>query len=218
MNKTSPQNFIILGPPGSGKGTQAKRLAEKLGEIYFGTGDLMRVEAEKGTPLGLEFKKVMASGKLVSDELVEKFVEQKLNEIDTSKGLVFDGYPRTVAQAEYLDEFLKKKGIGNLKVLNLVVKAESITHRMLKRRICQSCGKIYQDAVGEGLTRCDFCQGNLTPRHDDDPEVVGKRIEVYTSQSAPLIEYFKGHGQLIDIDGEPPIEEVWENIEKVTSS
>src|SRR3990167_9139194 len=129
--------YIILGPPGSGKGTQAKKIAQKLGLVYFGTGDLMREEAQKSTPTGLEFKKVWEEGKggLVSEELVQKFVETKINEINVSNGIVFDGYPRTIAQAEHLEGILKERGMDNLAVVNLVVAPESSIKRMSKRRV-----------------------------------------------------------------------------------
>lgn len=205
-------NFILLGPPGSGKGTQAKRLAQKLGLVYFGTGDLMREEIHKKTALGEEFKKAIAHGKLVNDNLVEKFVDQKLGEIDINKGVVFDGFPRTVFQAEHLEEFFKKNEVDNLKVLNLVVKSDSLVARMQKRRICQNCGKIFQDAVGEGRTTCDSCQGELVLREDDNPVVLAKRIDTYEKQTTPLISYYQKRGQLVNIDGEPTIEEVWEEI------
>lgn len=205
--------YIILGPPGSGKGTQAKKLAQSLGLIYFGTGDLMRKEAEKGTPLGLEFKKIIEQGKLVSDNLVEQFVSQKLEELDMSRGAVFDGYPRTIAQAQYLDQLLGKKGINNPIVFNLVVKPESLIERMQKRRICLKCGRIFQDAASEGQTKCDTCGGGLVLRDDNKPEVLGKRIGVYQEQTALLVEYYQSKGNLVEIDGEPPINEVWREIE-----
>jgi len=205
-------NFIILGPPGSGKGTQAKKLAQKLGLVYFGTGDLMRAEIEKQTALGKEFQKAINQGQLVNDDLVEKFVDQKLSEIDTSRGVVFDGYPRTVLQAEHLAEFLRKKGLDNLQVFNLVVKAKSLIERIQKRRICQNCGKVFQDAAAEGKTECDSCDGRLVLREDDKPEILSKRIETYEKQTAPVIAYYQKQGNLLNIDGEPPIEEVWEEI------
>ena len=179
--------FIILGPPGSGKGTQAKKIAQKLGLVYFGTGDLMREEAQKSTPTGLEFKKVWEEGKdgLVSEELVQKFVETKINEIDVSNGIVFDGYPRTIPQAEHLEGILQEKRIDDLFVVNLVVAPES-----LKRRIDEN-------------------------RVEDEPSVLKKRIEVYEKQTEPLIDYYQKNGELINIDGEPPIEEVWGEIQKV---
>ena len=203
-----------MGPPGSGKGTQAKKVAQELGLVYFGTGDLMRDEIEKGTALGLEFKKVMEEGKLVSDDLVEKFVDQRLNDVGIQKGIVFDGYPRTIGQAQHLERFLKEKGIDNLKVLNLTVKPESLIARMQKRRICQECGKIFRDAVGEGLTECDQCHGQLILRNDDKPEVLRHRIDIYVQQTKPLIDFFQRKGVLTNIDGEPSIEEVWEEIKE----
>lgn len=209
--------YIILGAPGSGKGTQAKRLAQKLGLIYFGTGDLMREEAKKATPLGLEFKKVWDEGKggLVSEELVQKFIGEKIKEINESDGIVFDGYPRTIAQAEHLGRIFKEKGIHDLQVINLVVKADSLIQRTQKRRICASCNKIFRDALAEGLTKCDECGGQLIQREEDMPEVLSKRIDVYEKQTTPLIDYYQKTGKLINIDGEPPIDEVWEEIEKV---
>ncbi len=208
-------NFILLGPPGSGKGTQAKKLAQSLGLTYFGTGDLMREEIRKKTALGEEFSKSIEGGQLVSDDLVEKFVAKKLSEININEGIVFDGYPRTVFQAAHLDIFLKEKNLDNLKILNLRVRPESLIARMHKRRICQKCGKIFRDAVGEGKVTCDSCGGKLILRNDDEPEVLAKRIETYEKQTAPLISYYQKRGQLINIDGEPMIEEVWKEIEKV---
>lgn len=210
----SSKVYIILGPPGSGKGTQAKKLAQSLGSIYFGTGDLMREEIEKESLLGLEFKEIIEKGKLVGDNLVEEFVGQKLEQVDMSRGLVFDGFPRTIAQAKYLEQFLSKKGINHLVVLNLVVKPQSLVERMQKRRICQKCGKIFQDAVSFGLTKCNVCGGKLVLRDDNKPEILGKRIQVYQEQTAPLVGYYKSKGSLIEIDGEPPIEEVWKEIQR----
>lgn len=176
--------YIILGPPGSGKGTQAKKLAQKMGYFYFGTGDLMREEIERGTPLGLEFKKALESGKLVEDDVVAKFVSQKLGELNIPKGIIFDGYPRTIAQAEYLKNILKEKEIDNLKVINLIVSPKSLVQRMLKRSVDEK-------------------------RTDDKPEVIAHRIEVYNKQTKPLLEYYEEQRDLINIDGEPTIEEVW---------
>jgi len=181
--------YIILGPPGSGKGTQAKKLAQKLGYFYFGTGDLMREEIERGTPLGLEFKKALENGKLVKDDVVAKFVGQKLGELNITEGIIFDGYPRTATQAEYLNNILNEKKINNLRVINLVVSSKSLVSRMLKRSIDEK-------------------------RVDDKPEVIAHRIEVYDKQTKPLLEYYKKQGNLINIDGEPTIDKVWEKIKK----
>lgn len=210
------KNIIILGPPGSGKGTQAKKLAQELGLIYFGTGDLMREEAEKNTPIGQEFKKVWerGQGELVKENLVQQFVGQKIEEINISKGIVFDGYPRTVPQAKHLEEILSKEGVGDIKVLNLKVSVWSLVKRMQTRRICEKCDKIFQNPNANGKTFCDVCGGSLIQRAEDKPEVLTKRIEVYEKQTAPLVEYYGKQGKLINIDGEPPIKKVWEEIEE----
>lgn len=182
--------FIILGPPGSGKGTQAKRIAKKLGYFYFGTGDLMREEIDKRTLYGLEFKKAIESGKLVKDDVVAKFVGQKLKDLNITEGIIFDGYPRTITQAEYLNNILEEKEINNLKVINLVTSPKSLVHRMLKRSIEEK-------------------------RVDDKPEVINNRIKVYEKQTKPLLEYYKEQGNLINIDGEPSIDKVWEKTQQI---
>lgn len=212
----SSKAYIILGPPGSGKGTQAKRLAQSLGLIYFGTGDLMREEAEKGTPLGLEFKKIWdeGKGKLIGEDLVQKFVGQKIDELDINRGIVFEGYPRTIPQAQHLDWVLRNKGLDNIKVFNLSVNPESLIKRMSTRRICDKCSNVFQDPRSLKIEKCDNCGGKLIQRIEDNPDVLEKRIEVYNRQTAPVINYYKSRENLIEIDGEPPIEEVWKKIHK----
>lgn len=208
--------FIILGPPGSGKGTQAKKLAQKLSYIHFGTGDLMRKEAEKGTPLGLQFKKVWKKGKgeLVSEDLVQKFVAQKIHELDISKGVVFDGYPRTVSQANHLFRILKEKSIDNLVVFNLVVNTDELIKRLETRRVCQGCKRVFQDPDSLGITDCNDCEGKLIQREEDKSEVIRRRIEIYNKQTAPLIDFYQKTNNLIEINGNPPIKEVWAEIQE----
>ncbi|KKQ74627.1 MAG: Adenylate kinase [Berkelbacteria bacterium GW2011_GWB1_38_5] len=213
------KNYIILGPPGSGKGTQARKLADKLDYVYFGTGDLMRREAELNTALGLEFKKVWdeGKGKLISEELVQKFVAKKVDELEIDHGVVFDGYPRTIAQAEHLEKILSKKHINNVKVINLVVDAKLLVLRMQTRRVCDKCQTVFEDPNKNGITKCDRCGGNLVVRVEDQFAVLTKRIDVYNQQTLPLISFFKNKGTLINVDGNPSIEKVWENIQKVTT-
>lgn len=206
------KNYIFLGPPGSGKGTQAKLLAEKIHAFYFGTGDLMREEAQKDTEFGQKFQAVwdQGEGALVSDEIVEKFVEAKLKGLDFKKSVVFDGFPRTIKQAQLLEKYIKS---DDLVVLNIAVSKESLILRATTRQVCEKCGKIFFQADLSGIKQCDVCGGALEKRQEDAPEVVKKRIEVYESQTAPLIEYYKTKDVLMDIDGEPPIQEVTKEIE-----
>jgi len=199
------QSYIFLGPPASGKGTQAKILAEELGLTYFGTGDLMRQEVKKRTHFGQIFQSVWTAGKggLVDDETVLQFVKNKLDEMDQSHGFVFDGFPRTLDQAK----FLKKELNQDIWVLNVKVSDETIVERSTTRRVCENCEKIYfQPAPNK--KRCDACGGELIHRIEDTPEIVQKRLDVYNRLTQPLIDYYNQENRLINIDGEPNIEEV----------
>lgn len=204
--------IVILGPPGSGKGTQAKFLAENFGYFYFGTGSLMRQEAQKGTELGQKFQAVWDRGKgeLVSEDLVEGLVNRKLQEIDLSRGVIFDGYPRTIKQAENLNQILKISP-KDIIVLNIEVPSEDLMKRMQTRKVCQECGKIFSSR-DENRRTCDVCQGELAQRQEDQPETVKKRLDVYEEQTKPLIDYYQETGGLINIDGKPSIEAVKQEI------
>jgi len=209
-------NYIILGPPGSGKGTQAKKLAEKLGLFYFGTGDLMRKEAEKGTPLGKEFQAVWdkGQGELVSEELTDGFFEEKIRE-NLEKSIVFDGFPRTLSQVRNLEKIYGKLST-KFKVLNIEVSSGDLIQRMQTRRVCSKCGKIFFRPLESGIRQCDVCGGELTQRQEDTPETIKKRIEVYNKETQPVIDYYKEKGILINIDGAPAIsaveKEIWEKV------
>ncbi len=208
-------NYIILGPPGSGKGTQAKKLAEKLGAFYFGAGDLMREEAKKGTEFGEIFQEVWDQGQggLVPPQTVKDFVESKLRGMDLKKQIIFDGFPRTLEQAEILDKYFK---IENLFVINIDVSKKSLIQRATTRRVCEKCGKIFFRADFNGINQCDVCGGNLVQRQEDTEEIVEKRIEVYEQETKPLIGYYKEKNILVNIDGEPPIDavekKIWEKV------
>lgn len=209
-------NYIFLGPPGSGKGTQAKKLAERLKLFYFGTGDLMREEAEKGTDLGKIFKAVWDKGKgqLVDEEIVEKFVESKIQEkAKSEENLVFDGFPRTLKQTKLLEKHIPINK-ETFKVIDIDVSLESLIERMETRRVCESCDKIFFKPEENGVRNCDVCGGKLIRRQEDEPEVIRERIKVYEEATTPLISYYQEKGILINIDGEPPIEEVTEEIKK----
>lgn len=198
------KKIIILGPPGSGKGTQAKILAEKLGYFYFGMGDLMREETKKNTALGQKFQAVwdQGEGKLVREEDTQAFFLKTVKSLEEDQGVIFDGYPRSRVQAEHLKESI---GEEDIVVLNIEVSDQSLIERIGKRKICGRCGQIFLDpSSGE----CHLCQGKLVQRQEDSPEVVKKRLQVYNNETRPLIKYYQEKGKLIEIDGEPKIEEV----------
>jgi len=203
------KDIIILGPPGSGKGTQAKKLAQKLSMFYFGTGDLLRDEKQNNTPIGKEFQEILEKreGGLVPDEFINKFVKEKLQIIDLHKNIIFDGFPRTLSQAEMLEIFFKKQKRDYI-VLNLEVNEENIILRLATRRICSNCGKIYYRPDELGKISCDVCQGKLVHRQEDTPEVIKKRIKIYNQQTLPLIDFYKEKNKIININGNLSIEEV----------
>ena len=212
-NKTLHKNIILMGPPGSGKGTQAKNLAEHFGYYYFGTGDMMRQEAKAGTEYGKIFQKVWnnGQGELVPDEIVEKFVEERFAQADFGQGVIFDGFPRTLKQAEHLERKFSEKG-EDFVVFDIEVSDKSLVDRMATRKVCDSCGKIFFHADQQNIKTCDKCGGNLYRRQEDEPEVVQKRLDIYEHQTKPLIDFFTQQGKLVTIDGEPPIEQVEKEI------
>lgn len=214
------KNVIILGPPGSGKGTQAKKLAEKLNLTYFGTGDLIREEIEKKTKTGKIFESFLKKGELVPDNLVNQLIRDKISGYKDGP-MVFDGFPRTLDQARIIDDVWPGE---EFLVFNIQVSAESLMKRMEKRWICEKCDKIFivenldkQKTLPTGRQDCDVCGGKLIKRTDDNPKVLVERIKVYEKQTAPLIDFYQQKGILVNIDGEPPIPEVeneiWEAIE-----
>lgn len=213
MNKV----IIIFGPPGSGKGTQAEKIVQKYGFSYFGTGDLIREEAGKETEIGQKFREILTDGKgrLVPDELIEQFVTGKLKSIDLNKGVVFDGYPRTINQANSLKNIL----LG-IKPSTLILKVDpsAVINRVLTRRICENCEKIFENPEKQGIVKCDACGGNLIQRTDDNAEVIKSRIDIYEKETAPLIDFYQKEGKIIEIDSNPPIEDVWQEIQQKLES
>ncbi len=202
--------IIMLGFPASGKGTQANILAKRLGYNYFGTGDLLRAEVEKGSELGKTFAKLMDVGELVPDNLTDPLVKKKLGSLKGS-GVILDGYPRNLNQVQVLKQVFPDE---DFLVLNIEVSAEALLKRMQNRRICEKCGKIYTINPGENR-KCDICGGNLIQRADDSPEVLARRITTYEELTSPIIRYYQNKGVLVTINGEPPIPEVTKEIEKV---
>ena len=197
--------IIFLGAPGAGKGTQADRLSVRLGIPTISTGAIIRSAIKDGTKMGLEAKKFIEAGAFVSDEVVIGIVKERLNESDCDKGFILDGFPRSVPQAQALDDM----GVSIDKVISLEVGDEEIVDRMTGRRVCALCGKTYHTIhlppVKEG--ECDACGGPLKVRADDAPDVVRSRLEIYHSTTEPLKAYYRDKGVLCIVDGADSVEE-----------
>ena len=200
-------NIILLGAPGAGKGTQATRISEKYGLPHISTGDIFRDNIKRGTEIGLLAKSYTDKGQLVPDEVTCKIVEGRLAEEDCKGGYLLDGFPRNLFQAQELDKFSKVDA-----VINIEIDLSLLMDRLCGRRVCKSCGESYHVNFLHGKTTCDKCGGELYQRKDDNEETVGNRLKVYTEQTAPLIDYYKGKGVLIDIDGVGAIDEVFARI------
>jgi adenylate kinase len=198
--------IILLGAPGAGKGTQAKRLAEKYDIPHVSTGDIFRANIKNQTPIGIVAKSYIDKGQLVPDEVTVEIVKQRLNEPDCQKGYLLDGFPRNVYQAEELDK------ISNVeKVIDIEVDLNKLLKRITGRRVC-ACGESYHVDFLEGKTECARCGGKLYQRADDNEATVNERLSVYQKQTAPLIDYYKKAGKLVVIDGDKAIDEVFEEI------
>lgn len=205
---------VLLGPPGAGKGTQAVRLVEKYEIPHISTGDIFRKNIKEGTELGKKAQEYMNAGALVPDELVVDLVKDRLQQDDCKNGFLLDGFPRTIFQAEKLDEFLSESNLKMDIVINLKVEKEALIKRLTGRRVCKDCGASYHivniPPKKEGV--CDICGGELIQRKDDNIETVENRINVYEEQTAPLIGYYKEAGSLVDFDGEASLDEVFDAI------
>ena len=205
---------VLLGPPGAGKGTQAVRLVEKYEIPHISTGDIFRKNIKEGTELGKKAQEYMNAGALVPDELVVDLVKDRLQQDDCKNGFLLDGFPRTIFQAEKLDEFLSESNLKMDIVINLKVEKEALIKRLTGRRVCKDCGASYHivniPPKKEGV--CDICGGELIQRKDDNIETVENRINVYEEQTAPLIGSYKEAGSLVDFDGEASLDEVFDAI------
>ncbi|SDC94578.1 adenylate kinase [Ruegeria marina] len=208
---TTPAVLILLGPPGAGKGTQARMLEEKFGLVQLSTGDLLRAAVAAGTPAGQQAKAVMEAGDLVSDEIVIAILRDRLAEPDCARGVILDGFPRTTVQAKALDALLVESGQCINAAISLEVEDAEMVTRISGRYTCAGCGEGYHDTfkkpVQEG--RCDKCGGTeMKRRADDNAETVASRLEAYHAQTAPLIAYYDGHGVLQRIDAMGGIDEI----------
>lgn len=205
-------NIVLLGAPGAGKGTQAANLIEAYGLAHISTGDILRAAVANATPLGLEAKRYMDAGELVPDSVVIGLVKDRLQQPDTEKGFILDGFPRTTAQAEALDAELSALGKEIDSAVAITVDPEVIVGRLTSRRTCRACGRITNAAEGD---TCATCGGELYQRDDDNEATVRNRLSVYATSTAPLIDYYSGRGLLRDIDGDRPVAEVWADVRAV---
>jgi adenylate kinase len=208
--------LVFLGAPGSGKGTQAQRLARHLGIPHISTGDMLRTAVKNETEMGRKAAPIMASGGLVPDEVMIGIIEERLESEDAATGFVLDGFPRTLPQAEQLDQVIAGNGNGELRVLHLSVPDDVIVDRIVARRSCPSCNAIYHLVSSppkrEGV--CDACGAGLETRSDDTEEAVRRRLAAYHRQTVPVVEHYRGQEVLKEIDGNRPVEEVFEQIEQ----
>jgi adenylate kinase len=204
--------LVLVGPPGAGKGTQAQFIASHFAVPKISTGDIFRANVSEGTPLGLEAKKYMDAGDLVPDEVTIGMVKDRLAQDDASEGFLLDGFPRTVHQAEVLDEMLKEQRAALDVVLELVVDDDEVVRRLSGRRTCRRCGHVwhldFDPPAAEG--RCDRCSGELFQRDDDSEDTIRHRLEVYADQTSPLIGYYGDRGILAGVDATGPVEDVTE--------
>jgi adenylate kinase len=193
---------IFLGPPGAGKGTQAKQIAQEYGVPHISTGDMFREHVSRGTPLGLRAKAIMERGELVPDDLVLSMVEERISRLDCANGFILDGFPRTLPQAQRLDEILGRCKVQPL-VVHFAVDQNQLIRRLTGRRTCGICGEIYNiyDHPPKVAGRCDRDGGELVQRPDDREEVIAERLAAYGRQTRPLVDYYRGRGVLRDVDG-----------------
>lgn len=209
--------IILLGPPGAGKGTQAERIVQEHQLAYVSTGDILRNAVKEQTNLGRKAKQYMDQGQLVPDELVVEIVKDRLTDPDCAEGALLDGFPRTVTQADFLEQALPEIGINIDRVVSIEVKEEELIERLTGRRVCSECGASFHLKFKPPKVRnvCDVCGGDLYQRDDDTFETVKERLEVYKKQTEPLIAYYEKKGILSPVDGNQDIDAVFNQINKI---
>ena len=206
--------LIFLGPPGSGKGTQAKRLTAEKSWPQLSTGDMLRANIAQGTELGIAAKKMMDQGNLVPDAVVVGMIRERIKNPDCIKGFILDGFPRTISQAESLDQMLSEKGLRVDRVIEFQILDGELVGRLSGRRTCTSCAAMYHVRTSppkvDGV--CDKCGNPVIQRADDNVEVIEKRLKVYHAQTAPLIQYYSQQGKLVPIDATKAMDQVYSRV------
>jgi adenylate kinase len=211
-------NIILLGPPGAGKGTQAKRLEQRYEIPQLSTGDMLRAAVKSGSELGQQAKRVMDAGELMPDDLMVQMIEQRIRQADCTKGFILDGFPRTTAQAEALDQMLARLGRQLDYVIELKVDEEALVDRITGRYSCADCGAGYHDRYQAPKTEgvCDACGStNFRRREDDNEDTVRSRMQAYRDQTAPILPYYRDKGILKQVDGMADIDEVTRQIQAI---
>ncbi|MBS5451281.1 MAG: adenylate kinase [Coriobacteriia bacterium] len=201
-------NIVLLGAPGAGKGTQAERLVNEFSIPHISTGDILRAAVKEGTPLGVKAKSFMDAGELVPDQLIIDLMQERLSAEDAQRGFILDGFPRTTMQAAALDTALAESGRRIDCALAIEVPASVIVDRLSSRRVCRACG---HTGTAEEAT-CPTCGGEMYQRDDDKPETIQNRLDVYAKSTAPLIDYYAGAGVLARIDGNRPVDVVYDDV------
>jgi adenylate kinase len=210
--------LILLGPPGAGKGTQAKRLEESRGLKQLSTGDMLRAAGDSGSELGQKAKRLMDAGKLVPDDVMIGMIDERLNQPDTTNGFILDGFPRTVPQAEALDQMLAHRGEKLDAVIEMTVDDEALVERIAYRFSCANCGAVYNDKLRQPKRAgvCDVCGSTeFKRRPDDNPETVKTRLKEYHQQTAPILPYYRKKGLLKQVDGMAGPDQVARQIEHI---
>jgi len=207
---------VLMGPPGAGKGTQAKAISSELGIVHLSTGDLFREAVRQGTPLGREAQAYMDRGELVPDSVTVAMLLERLDRPDAANGALLDGFPRTVPQAEALDQALAGRGQRVNLAIYLSVPREALLNRLSGRWICQGCGASYHEVFNPPTVqeRCDACGGTLYQRPDDRRETAERRLDVYLEQTVPVIDYYRQRGALVEVNGDQPPAAVEEALRK----
>lgn len=206
--------IILMGPPGAGKGTQAEVLTKEMKIPHISTGDMFRKAVKEGTALGLEAKRYMDSGQLVPDHVTVGIVKERLQEEDCANGFLLDGFPRTVPQADALENTLTDLGVKLNRVINIVVDRGALLERLTGRRVCKACGATYHVLYNPSLggNKCQHCEGELYQRSDDTEETVANRLDVYERQTAPLVEYYGKKDLLLNVNGNEVVDKVTKSI------